>query len=56
MLDYMTEMLLDISTSFFDERNSLKYMVFKGKNSVFVAENLNEQFKKYILRKRGAHL
>lgn len=56
MLNYMTEMLFEICESFFQERNTLKYMLFKGKNSVFVAETLNKQFRLYILSKEGALL
>lgn len=56
LLKYMEEQLYEICQMFFKEKNSLKFKLFKGKNSEFVAETLNKLFSSYILDKDGVLL
>ena len=56
MLDYMESQFYELCLLFFREKNTLKFKLFKGKNSEFIAETLNKSFNSYILDKGGVLL
>ena len=56
MLDYMESQFYELCLLLFRERSTLKFKLFKGKNSEFIAETLNKSFNSYILDKGGALL
>ena len=56
MITYMDDQLYLLCKLFFKERKSIKFKLFKGRNSVFVAKTLNEIFRSYILEKDGVLL
>ena len=56
MISYMNDQLYELCQLYFREKNSIKFKLFRGRKSVFIAETLDKSFRAYILEKDGVLL